>query len=319
MQAIDINEVEDQDGQGFGGRVSRWAAHPIVLKELRGRMRGSRAFVVVTAHLAFLGFGLGLVYLTFFATSTVQYSADTRQLLGKALFGVVVGMELLLVSLIAPALTVGAISSERERQTFDLLRVTLLPARAVIHGKLLAALAFLALLLFSALPFQSLAFLFGGVSLEEIGISILILVVSAVFFSTLGIFFSSLVRRTLVGTVLCYALTILIVFGLPIMILVVSLFFNPVIGTILDRASQFFEFALVTGAWLLVALNPISASIATETLLVGERSIFYYRLSLPAGGSVVLISPWILYSLAYLLASWLLLRVSIRLVRRPER
>ena len=49
-----------------------------------------------------------------------------RYAFGKAIFGLIVWLELVMISFTAPALTSGAIALERERQTFDLLKVTLL-------------------------------------------------------------------------------------------------------------------------------------------------------------------------------------------------
>ncbi|HRE26176.1 MAG TPA: hypothetical protein PK954_06060 [Anaerolineales bacterium] len=150
--------------------------NPVVLKELRGRMRGARAFVVLTVYLVLLaGFVIFLYYL-YSASTATAFSASQRGLVGKFVFGGVVGIELLLVCFIAPAFTVGAVSGERERQTYDLLRTTLLPARSLVLGKLGSALVYILLLLFTALPLQSLAFLLGGVAIEELVLATLLLV-----------------------------------------------------------------------------------------------------------------------------------------------
>src|SRR3972149_5434733 len=137
----------------------RFRRNPVVMKELRGRMRGGKAFVILTIYLLLLSTAISIVFLAFTASQNPVGSSDVRQVLGKAIFGMVVGMELFTVSFIAPALTSGAISSEREHQTFDLLRTTLLPARSFVLGKLFSSLFYIVLLLFAALPLQSLAFL----------------------------------------------------------------------------------------------------------------------------------------------------------------
>ena len=179
--------------------------NPVILKELRGLMRGRRAFLLLTGYIAVLGIFIGLMYISLQAQSSfTQSDPQFRQGVGKAIFGAVVLLELLLVSFIAPALTSGAITAERERQTFDLLRTTLISARSLVFGKLGAALVYLLLLIFAALPIQSLAFLLGGVGLAELLISGLLLVVTALFFSALGLFFSSFLRRTLASTVTSY-------------------------------------------------------------------------------------------------------------------
>ncbi|MBL8056625.1 MAG: ABC transporter permease subunit, partial [Anaerolineales bacterium] len=178
--------------------------NPVALKELRGRMRGPRAFVVLSVYLLVMSAFITLLYGVYLASNTSVFSRPDRILLGKFVFGSVVGIETLLVCFIAPAFTVGAISGERERQTYDLLRTTLLSERALVWGKLISALSYIFLLLLAALPLQSLAFLLGGVAPEEVVIGTLLLVATAFLFSTAGVFFSSLMRRTLGATILTY-------------------------------------------------------------------------------------------------------------------
>jgi ABC-type transport system involved in multi-copper enzyme maturation permease subunit len=115
-------------------------------------------------------------------------------------FAGVYGVELFLVCFVAPAFTAAAISSERERQTYDLLRTTLLPARALVFGKLASALSYVLLLIFAAVPLQSMAFLLSGVGWEELTIGFLLLVISAVTFASLGLYISSVARTTLAAT-----------------------------------------------------------------------------------------------------------------------
>ena len=64
----------------------------------------------------------------------------------------VVGIELLLIIFIAPSFTSGAITGERERQTYDLLRTTLLATPSFITGKLESSLGYILLLLLAAIP-----------------------------------------------------------------------------------------------------------------------------------------------------------------------
>ena len=90
-------------------------------------MRGPRAFIILTVYLSILVGLVGLVYFGFTASSLGNMSPELRQNMGKIIFGVVVAMELFLVIFVSPGLTSGAVSSEREQQTFDLLRTTLLP------------------------------------------------------------------------------------------------------------------------------------------------------------------------------------------------
>lgn len=298
------------------GRIRR---NPVVIKELRGRMRGGRAFVILTIYLLLLSIAISIVFLTFTASQSSVSGSDMRQVLGKAIFGMVVGMELFTVSFIAPALTAGAISSEREHQTYDLLRTTLLSARSFVLGKLFSSLFYIVLLLFAALPLQSLAFLLGGVALEEVLIGNLLLVITAAAFSAIGLFFSSMTRRTLVSTVLSYALAIIIVFGLPIFLLTgIALFNGMLIGSGFS-ANIIAQSIMIIAGWLIVSLNPVATAVVTQIILVEEQSAFYFAFPLADGTTIAILSPWISYFLIYLLLSSFMVWLSIRFVKRVEK
>src|SRR5512139_3644436 len=164
--------------------------NPITLKEMRGRMRGRRAFAVLTLNALLLGGLVSLIYAAYAASAQVIVSPSGLQGLGKTIFAVTVGLQLLITCFTSSAAAVSAISSERERQTFELLRTTLLPARSLVLGKLAAAVLFNLLVILSAIPIAALSFFFGGVTLEEITIASIFLVVTAIAFSTLGLFCS---------------------------------------------------------------------------------------------------------------------------------
>ncbi len=315
---------EARDGAEYlPGKVAilsqRMRQNPVILKDLRGRMRGGRAYLVVTGYLFLLSIAVGILLLIFLATGETTPSINLRQTLGKSIFGLVVGIQLLTMCFIAPALTAGAISSEREQQTFDLLRTTLLRARFLVTGKLLAAIFFLWLLLFSALPLQSLAFLFGGVALDEILIATLTLLITAFAFSAIGLFFSSLVRRTLISTVLSYGTALILVFGIPIVLLLSISLYDTFYYSSFSPPSITFQGVLLAIAWILVSLNPLATVVITELILVEEQSLFYFVVPLANGQYFYFLSPWISYVIIYFIVGLILIWISVRLVQRVER
>lgn len=292
--------------------------NPVVVKEVRTRMRGNRAFILVTAHLTVLALIVALTYVFFYDTLEASRSLEDRRAFGKALFGMVIIMELIIVSFTAPALTSGAISNEHERQTFDLLRVTLLPASRLILGKFLAGLVFLLLLIFTAIPLLSPAFLIGGVLASEIAVALLILLVTAVAFCAVGIFYSTLTRRTLAATVLSYGFAIFMVFGIPMLMLLALFIFGAVFSGSFDRMQPVTVAILAAIVWLLIAVSPLATVIASETALLTDNSLFMVGINLGNGRDVELLSPWIGYVLIYLLISQALLLISIQRVQRLD-
>lgn len=291
--------------------------NPVVLKELRGRMRGPRAFVVLTIYLLLMSGFVTLLYMVYIASTNNVYSGSSTQLIGKFVFGAVVTIELLLVCFISPAFTAGAISGERERQTYDLLRTTLLTARALVLGKLSSALSYILLLLLAALPLQSLAFLLGGVAPEEVLIATVVLVATAFLFGTSGVFFSSLMRRTLASTVVTYAFALMATLGLPLILLALvplsNLFFTNTTPSTLTLTVLLYIF------WTLISTNPIGTAIATEYVLISQHSSLYFNVPLNNGVTVYLVSPWMPYVLFCLGLSALMVLASIAAVRRAER
>jgi ABC-2 type transport system permease protein len=290
--------------------------NPVIAKELKGRMRGSQGFTMLTVYLALISFLIGVVYL-FLATDGSISSGDPSylQTVGKVIFSTVVLLELLMVSFIGPALTSGAISSERERQTFDLLRTSLLSARSLVFGKLGSAVVYLLLLIFTAIPVQSLAFFLGGVGMSEMVISTLMLVVTAVFFCALGLFFSSFAKRTLVATVSSYA-TILLSFIFLLVLLVMLSTFNSAFTSSSTVRTDMMNILF----WILFSTNPFFAAVVSEAILIDNQSIFSTTSGFIWGTtSFPLLSPWIIYVAFYVVITILLIWLSVFFVNRPDR
>lgn len=300
---------------------SRIAANPVVLKELRGRMRGGRAFIILTLYLIVTGGIISLVYFGFYLSTfnTTTVGPDIRRSVGKAVFFAVAGMELMMICFIAPALTAGSIAAERERQTYDILRTTLLSARSLVFGKLASSLGYIWLLLFAGLPLLSLAYLFGGISIEEVLIAILMMLVTSIFFSAMGLFYSSFMKRTLGPTVLSYATALAVVFGLPMLILIILLLYSSFGYNPAQPAWRTtLELVLYMVGWLMVAVNPLGTAFVTELILSENQSIWYTNVTLTGGTSIFILSPWMVYLALYLLFSVVLVLLSIYFVKRVE-
>jgi ABC-2 type transport system permease protein len=296
---------------------TRALQNPVILKELRGRMRGRRAFVFLTFYVVVVSLFISAIYSGMASQSSYgQSSPSFRQDTGKILFGSVVVFEFLMIGFIGPALTAGAFTSERERQTFDLLRTTLLSARSLVFGKLGAACMYLLLLLLTALPVEALAFLLGGVGMEELLVASLMLVVDTVFFCALGLLCSSLNKATLAATVSSYAAILLGILGLGLIVLVFtttlpSSSFNP-------NNSSPLGFVILVGAWILAASNPFSAAGLSESFLIQDQTLFFVKV--PWGSrTLFLVSPWILHIAIYVLLTALMIFLTVQFVKRPDR
>ena len=188
--------------------------------------------------------------------------------IGRVLFLGVVGIELLLIIFIAPAFTAGAITGERERQTYDLLQTTLLATPSFVIGKLESALGYILLLLLSGIPLQSIAFLFGGVTEAELVLSFVILIVTAIALGTVGIYFSAAMPRTLVASVRAYSVILGVMFVAPVILATVLDIINNLlfiragsaISPILEAIVRYLDL-------LLTSVNPVATGLASQELL----------------------------------------------------
>ncbi len=294
--------------------------NPVMQKELRERMRGARAFAVITVYLTLMS---AFTVLTFLINAPLNIgvgSAVTGDL-GRTLFAGVVGLELVLIIFITPAFTAGAITGERERQTFDLLQITLLPRPSFVVGKLESALGYILLLVLAALPLQSIAFLFGGVTEVELVGSFLILTVTAVTMGTVGLYFSARNERTITASVRSYTLALAMLLGVPLLGGFFILVFGQAaagVSTGISDWSPVVEAGVIYLGLILTSLNPFSTALSAQSLgATGELGFIQGTLS-STGGTIPLVSPWISFTVIYLTAAAVLIVLSIRRVRKLE-
>ncbi len=187
----------------------------IGVKELRGRMRGRRAFVILTVYLMLLAAFAWMMELILVeersrgAGSAAFASAE----IGAGVFTGLVMLETLLVVVLAPAFTAGAISLEREKQTLDLLATTPISSLSIVVAKLFSALTYLFILIFASIPLTAMVFVFGGVAPDDVVKAYLVLLTTAVGLGSVGLFFSALLKRTQAATVASYFTALVFTLG----------------------------------------------------------------------------------------------------------
>jgi ABC-type transport system involved in multi-copper enzyme maturation permease subunit len=173
------------------------------VKELRGRMRGRRAFVILTVYLLLLGGFAWMVELIMERTYSFGFGGNgsyATAAIGQGIFAALLMLETLQVAFLAASSTAGAISLEREKQTLELLVVTPITSMAIVLGKLLSALVYVWLLIAASIPLTAVVFVYGGVAPEDVVRGYLVLIVTALGLGSFGLFCSSLVRRTQAAT-----------------------------------------------------------------------------------------------------------------------
>ncbi len=206
------------------GRASREARSGLALgllgllgKEVRSRGRGWRPVLILTGYLGLLTVGVaGFLALLGRAGGVISPAFGTQ------LFSALASGCVLMLAFITPALTVGAVSGERERRTLDLLLVTRASPLGLAGGKLVGSLCYVLFLLAASLPAFALVYLFGGVPALYVGMVFAVAGVTALAHASLGLLLSALLKRTIVASVVAYLLVLLVVFGLPFLSALVS-------------------------------------------------------------------------------------------------
>ncbi len=190
----------------------RLVSNAVVGKELRSRMRGWRSTIIITVYMGILGV-IAIAFLLQQAGPTTNQSS----MIGIQLFQALSIFQLFLILFVTPATTAGAISGERQRQTWDLLLVTRLSSFGIVWGKLLAGLAFSLVLVFASLPLFSLVFLFGGVAPEDVVHTYLVFLVTVLLLGMTSLFISALTPRLAVSMILSNVVALILGIGLSIM------------------------------------------------------------------------------------------------------
>jgi ABC-2 type transport system permease protein len=287
--------------------------NPLVVRELRGGLRGGRRIALLTFCLAIVG----LVFLGIYAITSaalVTGNGSNGYAVGSAFFPMVVGIELFFICAMTPAQTAGAIVNERERQTYDVLLVTPLVPRQIVLGKLVSSLAYMVLLLVAALPIESLAFLMGGVDPDELLLAALLLLGTLVFFGSIGLWASAVFRTSRAATAFAYASTGLVTLGVP----VVALFASPMMGSLALTFPSLFQqpppWLLYTGE-LVAATNPWLTAGLTEAQLQSGQPLLWLHETVSTT-SLDLPGPWLVFLVLYSLGTWLCVHAAIRSLKR---
>jgi ABC-type transport system involved in multi-copper enzyme maturation permease subunit len=184
-------------------------ANPIVVRVVAAGGRRTRHLWARIAYLAILS-----VVMLFSIGNLLQANLSLVELAKNStrMFMAVSLVQLTLMSLIAPVFAAGAITQERDGNTFDILLTTPLSNAQIVLGSLLSRLCFTWLLLLSGLPIFGIIMIYGGVTTYEVVQSLLLSACTGLLAGAIAILISMLrlgTRRTLFAFFLSIALYLL--------------------------------------------------------------------------------------------------------------
>jgi ABC-type transport system involved in multi-copper enzyme maturation permease subunit len=200
----------------------RWWQNPVLVKEFRTRPMLQKQWIMRAVSIALIA---SVLVMLLIAATIIATVAESPSRIGDMAAAVAALMTITVV-LVGPALSSGAICSDRESGVWDLMRTTRLANWRIVSGKFQASIIPMILLTVAMLP-ALLILLYFDASLwirivhvmEVVGVTIL-------FVCTTGIFFSSMLDRTSTSTAWTYAVVIAVAV-LTLLVLVGQEKFSP--------------------------------------------------------------------------------------------
>ncbi|MFP4698274.1 MAG: ABC transporter permease [Eubacteriales bacterium] len=196
--------------------------NPVLKKELKLTTRTWKIALTLLVYSSILAL-LGLLIFDQMIKS-LAYSSGYQQFTSLYIYISVIQFGLILF--IVPALTAGSISGERERQTLEIILSTPLRPFSLLLGKLLSSISTVILLVLASAPVLSFVFIFGGVTITQLLGLLLYYIVTVVFIGSIGIFFSTIFKRTTVSNVMTYGCVIALIIGTIIISAVSMMYFE---------------------------------------------------------------------------------------------
>lgn len=237
-------------------------SNPVLVKEIKLRFRSPKSFIGVLFYLiAMCIFVFGFILLTTQFSGTGYFRPEESFFM----FTMLTYIQLGLILFITPGLTAGAISTEREKQTLNILLTTAQSSFQIIFGKLTSSIAFLLLLLIAGLPIYSMVFLFGGVSPGQLGIIFLFFFLTMLAIGSIGIMYSTIIRKTIVSMIATYGTMIFLSAVTGFIYLVITGMNTMVSGSLSPSPVGHFFASINPVVLVLTLVSPGSDTFITDT------------------------------------------------------
>jgi len=260
--------------------------NPVLVKEVKLRFRSLKSFTGILFYLIAMSiFVFGFIFLN----TTLSGSGFFRPEQSFLLFGLLTFIQLGLILFITPGLTAGTISTEREKQTLNILLTTSQSSMQIIIGKLSSSIAFLVLMLVAGLPVYSLVFLFGGISPGQLGLIFLFFFLTMITVGSIGVMFSTITRKTIVSMIATYG-TMIFLAGVTAFFFIITIQVNMMGGSGINASpAPFAHFwaSINPGILIFTLLNPTTNSFVNEMTQIdfpvwAGYTIFYLLISATA-------------------------------------
>lgn len=258
--------------------------NPIVKKDLQVSSRSMRLAWGLFGYEAILAIAFLLAMLVIQDESRSLYSNGNIYNAMVYLFPVIAIAQICIIALITPIITASSISGEKERQTFDVMLTTAMSPLAIVFGKVTSAVIRIMFYVLGSLPIMALSFVVGGLSWGTLLLYLATVLLLAVFSGSIGIFCSSICRKSITAVILsfvCY----FVIYGMTFLPLLLRLIMGYNDGgecllMLLWNPAAFFEeyFMLtMTGQSLLSGTNTFGKNdVGAITYWLVENELWVY-------------------------------------------
>lgn len=189
-----------------GSPKDMFRKNPVYQREIGTDSKVGRLFLIIVAFNGILALVTFVMFYSTFSGISNMGSLDYSSL--TELYTIMAYIELGMVMLIIPATTAGAITGERERKTLDVMLVGSRHARTIVFGKFLSNIRIILVVMISSIPVLALIFVYGGMRFTNLFRLLFVIMVASMYVGSIGIFCSSICRRTTSAVVMSYGMLV---------------------------------------------------------------------------------------------------------------
>lgn len=187
----------------------RW--NPIIKKDLQVASRSMRLSWGLFAYEGVLTLVFLLALMIIQEQNSYMYGGNVYSDL-VSLFPSLAVSQLCIIALIMPILTASSISGEKERQTFDIMLTTCMSPFSIVLGKVFSAVLRILFYVVASIPVMALAFVVGGMSWTNLFYFLLVTILLSLLSGSIGIFCSSICRKSISAVVLSFVFYFVVYF-----------------------------------------------------------------------------------------------------------
>lgn len=187
--------------------VSVYVGNATAMRDFRVQLRGNRAVLLWGFYLVVL---IGFAMLTYSSTAEIgSASIVEAQSRLRQFYQAIMILLAAMINLIAPALTAGAIVSERQRHSLDLVFSAPVSPKYFLVGKMVSSYRYIWMLLILSLPITSACVVLGGATWSDVISAYIILSLNALIYTAISLLISALSRQPVAAIVWSYVAAVL--------------------------------------------------------------------------------------------------------------